>query len=334
VNYGRGEKSFEGEGALSRIRTVKPEFWSSEQVMSVSPLARLLFIGLWNFCDDAGRHPYTPRTLKALIFASDDITTAEVGRMLEELATAGLLEVYSVGAREFLEVTGWHHQRIDHPQKPRYPDRDAPDLPPDGGGRLRAVDSGNGPVRGPAREAVDSANGPPPDEVDSATDTAALPNHSATDPAPIDERSTSVPRPFSPESKRKGSESSSLRYEDSLVPEGSGTREARKGRVELCQAVVRLWNETAAAGGLVAVRDITAARQAAIAARSEDLVKTYEFPDALAGWRKLMGLVRGSPFLRGEVNGFRCDFDFVTRASSFTKIMEGKYEARPALRRR
>jgi len=38
-----------------------------------------------------------------------------------------------------------------------------------------------------------------------------------------------------------------------------------------------------------------------------------------------MGLVRGSPFLRGEANGFRCDFDFVTRASSFTKIMEEKY---------
>ena len=85
---------------------------------------------------------------------------------------------------------------------------------------------------------------------------------------------------------------------------------------------------------LVAVRDITPTRQAAIVARSDDLVKTYDFPDAIEGWRKLMGLVRGSPFLRGELNGFRCDFDFVTRASSFTKIMEGKYEARQAVKRR
>ena len=90
----------------------------------------------------------------------------------------------------------------------------------------------------------------------------------------------------------------------------------------------------AAANRLVAVRDITPPRQAAIVARSDDLIKTYDFPDALAGWRKLLGLVRGSPFLRGELNGFRCDFDFVTSASSFTKIMEGKYEAQPKNLRR
>jgi len=95
-----------------------------------------------------------------------------------------------------------------------------------------------------------------------------------------------------------------------------------------------MWNDLASGCRLVAVRDITPPRQAAILARSDDLVKTYEFPDALAGWRKLMGLVRGSPFLRGERNGFRCDFDFVTRASSFTKIMEGKYEAGQTAQRR
>jgi hypothetical protein len=110
--------------------------------------------------------------------------------------------------------------------------------------------------------------------------------------------------------------------------------ERRRHAVTLFQTVVGMWNEMAANCRLIAVRDITPTRQAAVLARSEDLVKTYEFPDAIEGWRKLMGLVRGSPFLRGELNGFRCDFDFVTRASSFTKIMEGKYEARQAAKRR
>jgi hypothetical protein len=119
---------------------------------------------------------------------------------------------------------------------------------------------------------------------------------------------------------------------ETLVPEGK--KPLRKDRVVLFQTVVGMWNDMAAGANLVAVRDITPTRQAAIVARSEDLVKTYEFPDPLAGWRKLMGLVRGSPFLRGELNGFRCDFDFATRASSFTKIMEGKYEARQASGRR
>lgn len=37
---------------MSSYRAVKLEFWTSDQVMSCSREARLLFIGLWNFCDD------------------------------------------------------------------------------------------------------------------------------------------------------------------------------------------------------------------------------------------------------------------------------------------
>ena len=42
---------------MARIRTIKPEFWASEQVMDCKPVTRLLFIGLWNFVDDFGRAP-------------------------------------------------------------------------------------------------------------------------------------------------------------------------------------------------------------------------------------------------------------------------------------
>ncbi len=126
---------------------------------------------------------------------------------------------------------------------------------------------------------------------------------------------------------------------ESIVPDVTGTcnindlAERKKQRFELFQAVVGMWNELASSYRLVSVRDITQPRQAAIIARSDDLVKTYDFPDAISGWREIMGRVRGSPFLRGEANGFRCDFDFVTRARSFTKIMEGKYEAADTIHR-
>ena len=75
---------------MARIRTVKPEFWSSEQVMSCRPMARLLFIGIWNFCDDGGNHPLSPRTIKALVFPGDDITAEEVSSLLGELEGANL----------------------------------------------------------------------------------------------------------------------------------------------------------------------------------------------------------------------------------------------------
>ncbi len=106
---------------MSRIRTVKPEFWSSEQVMECSPIARLLFIGLWNFCDDQGRHPYALKQLRALIFPGDDITTDDMARMFDELSANGLLVRYTVEGKEYFYITGWSHQKIDKPQKAKYP---------------------------------------------------------------------------------------------------------------------------------------------------------------------------------------------------------------------
>lgn len=98
---------------MARIRTIKPEFWSSEQVMESRPLARLLFIGLWNFCDDGGNHPLSPRTIKALVFPGDDITTEAVSELLGELEGSGLTRSYTVDGKQYLHVNGWKHQKIE-----------------------------------------------------------------------------------------------------------------------------------------------------------------------------------------------------------------------------
>ena len=107
---------------MPRYRTIKPEFWSNGQVVECSPNARLLFLGLLNFCDDAGRHVWRPKQIKAEIFPADDFTPDDIGGMIEELASNRLIAVYVNDGQEFIQVTGWHHQRIDKPQKPKCPD--------------------------------------------------------------------------------------------------------------------------------------------------------------------------------------------------------------------
>ena len=116
---------------MARIRTIKPEFWTAEQIMECSPNARLLFIGMWNFCDDAGIHPASFKTLKAEIYPSDDITAGQIAEYVKELLTQGLLEEYEVDGRFFWLVTGWHHQKIDQPtyKHPR-PDGTVPEGAP------------------------------------------------------------------------------------------------------------------------------------------------------------------------------------------------------------
>lgn len=101
---------------MARIRTIKPDFFTSEQLSECSPNARLAFIGLWCFADDNGIHPYSAARIKMEVFPSDGFSRAEVETMVQELIAAGLLDSYTVGEQAFLRVTGWaKHQRIDQP---------------------------------------------------------------------------------------------------------------------------------------------------------------------------------------------------------------------------
>lgn len=105
---------------MARIRTIKPEFWTSEQIVECSMNARLLFIGLWNFCDDNGIHPYSPKTIKMEIFPGDEIKISQIENWLSELIANGLIKTYHVENKQYLIVTGWHHQKVDRPN-PKHP---------------------------------------------------------------------------------------------------------------------------------------------------------------------------------------------------------------------
>lgn len=106
---------------MARIRTIKPEFWTDEKVLGVGPMARLLFIGMWNFADDYGRMEYSPISLKAKIFPGDSISADDVRELLSQLKAAKLLVVYSSDEKNFIEITGWHNQKIDKRQSSKIP---------------------------------------------------------------------------------------------------------------------------------------------------------------------------------------------------------------------
>jgi len=100
---------------MSRIRTIKPEFWSSPQIVGLTMPARLLFVGLWNFCDDGGRHPVGSRRLRMEVFPGDDFSVEDINLMVTELIDAKLIVAYQVDDEWYWQVTGWHHQKIDRP---------------------------------------------------------------------------------------------------------------------------------------------------------------------------------------------------------------------------
>jgi hypothetical protein len=109
-----------------RIRSIKPEFWRSDDVAALTPEDRLLFLGLWSYVDDNGVGRDSVAIIAADLFAhdleADAIETfARVSRGLASIAERSMILRYDVEGRSFLYVTGWSHQKIDHPGKGRYP---------------------------------------------------------------------------------------------------------------------------------------------------------------------------------------------------------------------
>jgi len=99
---------------MARIRSIKPEFWTSEQIVECSANARLLFIGLWNFCDDYGVHPASCSRLKMEVFPNDKFDSADIRRMVDELIEKKLLVEYVIENETYWFVTGWDkHQKPD-----------------------------------------------------------------------------------------------------------------------------------------------------------------------------------------------------------------------------
>lgn len=108
---------------MARIRTIKPEFFTSLTLATVSRDARLTFVGLWTYCDDDGRARDDARLVKAAVWPLDDKMTPDaVDRHLVELAEAGLIQRYTVEGGKYLAVRNWkEHQKIAHPTPSKHP---------------------------------------------------------------------------------------------------------------------------------------------------------------------------------------------------------------------
>lgn len=104
---------------MARIRTVKPEFWTDEAVVTCSIPARLLFIGMFNFSDDNGNSQRSSIQMKMKIFPADNI---DIEPLLRELLVAGLIMEYENNGAKYLNIKNFNkHQVINNPSKSKVP---------------------------------------------------------------------------------------------------------------------------------------------------------------------------------------------------------------------
>lgn len=110
-------------------RILKESICTSDTLEALSPEEERLFYRLMVQCDDYGRFEARPAIVRARCFPLkvDSISDADVGQWISALERAGLLAVYSVGGRPYLQMVTWDRHQQRRAKVSKYPDPSASD---------------------------------------------------------------------------------------------------------------------------------------------------------------------------------------------------------------
>lgn len=286
---------------MSRIRSLHPAQWTDDQFVQMSPLARLLAIAVRNHTDDNGIFEWNPAKLKMTCLPNDNCDTAA---LLEELVRFNQVRVLNLGGRQYGQVRNFaKFQRI---KKPKFTFPTPDDFPT--GYEL------NGEFKPPSS---------PP-----------VPNQFGNSSADVGGRRKEVggKDPESPETyieknpDRGGHAREAARCPAPAEPDDPLEIPIDVDRTDEGQAV-RAWNAMVVRSrqiggkGFAEVQRLTETRRRALRKRLAEC-------GGLDGWHQALAKVEASDFLAGRSKDWRADFDFLLKASKFTKLMEGGYDNR------
>lgn len=96
---------------MARSRSLKPGFFTNEDLIELPFEYRLLFAGLWTLADREGRMEDRPKKIKLQIFPGDDV---DVNAGLDALASAGFIQRYEAGGARYIQVVSWSKHQSPH----------------------------------------------------------------------------------------------------------------------------------------------------------------------------------------------------------------------------
>lgn len=106
-------------------RILKESICTSESIDRLSWLEEVTFYRLIVNCDDYGRMDARPPILRARLFPLKTLTDKQVQSAIESLRSAGMIDLYRVDGRSYLQIRQWaRHQQI-RSKKSKFP---APDV--------------------------------------------------------------------------------------------------------------------------------------------------------------------------------------------------------------
>jgi len=102
-------------------RILRPGILTSERVNALKPHAELFYRRLMSVVDDFGRYSAHPQILRAHCYPLriDEVREADISRFLTEVQDAGLIALYAVDGRNYLEMKDFRQQM--RAEKSAYP---------------------------------------------------------------------------------------------------------------------------------------------------------------------------------------------------------------------
>jgi len=101
---------------MARIRTIKPGFFTSDELAELPPLTRILFAGLWCVADREGRLEDRSKKIKVETLPYDD---CDIEEMLQVLETKGFITRYEINGARYIQVDNFSiHQKPNVKEKP------------------------------------------------------------------------------------------------------------------------------------------------------------------------------------------------------------------------
>lgn len=100
---------------MARKRMIDPMIWQDEEFGSLTPEAKILFIGLFSNADDEGRLRANPAYLKSTIFMYDDISLDMIKLKRKEVVEAmSSVVLYEVDGKEYIQLKNWEEYQKQH----------------------------------------------------------------------------------------------------------------------------------------------------------------------------------------------------------------------------
>ena len=102
-------------------RILKESICCSDTLEGLNSFQENMFYRLIVNCDDYGRFDARPQILKSRLYPLKDLRMEQITSALQALSSAGLVILYEVEGRPFVQMTTWERHQQIRAKKSRYP---------------------------------------------------------------------------------------------------------------------------------------------------------------------------------------------------------------------